>query len=66
MKLFGSCVLREIGFCRCLKIFLNQIAGILELVAIATLKWKITDGNMRGNSAFLIIKVNKKSWGVPM
>ena len=29
------------------KIFLKQIAAILELAVIATLKWKIRDGNIQ-------------------
>ena len=39
------------------KIFLNEIAAILELAAIATLKRKITDRNIPGITEYIWIKV---------
>ena len=35
------------------KIFLNQIAAILELATIATLKRKIIDGNIPGITEYI-------------
>ena len=35
------------------KIFLNQIAAISELAAIATLKRKIRDGNISGITEYI-------------
>ena len=46
-------LLQEIILCRCLKkIFLNQIAAILELADIASLKQKIREGNIPGITEF--------------
>ena len=39
------------------KIFLNPIAAILELAAIATLKRKIRDGNIPSIIEYILIKV---------
>ena len=48
------CALQEIVLCRWLKkIFLNPIADILELTAIATLKQKIRDGNIPGITEYI-------------
>ena len=35
------------------KSFLNKIAAILELAAIATLKWKIRDWNIPGINEYI-------------
>ena len=46
-------LLQEIVLCRCLKKILNQIAAILELATIATLKRKIRDGNIPGITKYI-------------
>ena len=47
-------VFQEIVLCRCLKsISLTQIAAVLELADIASLKRKIRDGNILGITEYI-------------